>query len=259
MTHARPARAIAVVLGVLALASGSAGCGGSSDGPSKERLGVGAATSLEGALERYAGSYEDADVRLSFAGSDVVAAQIRQGARLDLFAAANTELPEALHRAGLVEEPVEFARNTLVIATPAGSSIESLDELAGRGLHIVIGSRSVPVGAYAHQVLDRLPSDQRGAIERNIRSEEPDASSALAKVVRRAADAAFVYATDVRAAGGAVRAVTIPGNLRPNVSYAAAVPVAARHPAAARRFVRGLLAGRGASALRAAGFLPPDQ
>ena len=59
------------------------------------------------------------DVRLQFAGSDELAAQIRQGVPVDVFAAANTKLPDALAAEGKLEEPVEFASNQLVLAVPA--------------------------------------------------------------------------------------------------------------------------------------------
>ena len=42
------------------------------------------------------------DVELSFAGSDELAAQIRQGGKPDVFAAANTKLPDELHAEGLL-------------------------------------------------------------------------------------------------------------------------------------------------------------
>ena len=41
-------------------------------------------------------------MRLSFAGSDELAAQIRQGVKPDVYAAANTKLPDALHEKGLL-------------------------------------------------------------------------------------------------------------------------------------------------------------
>ena len=60
----------------------------------------------------------DPEVRLSFGGSDELAAQIRQGVRPDVYAAANTKLPEELCAAGLLERPVRFAEERLVIAVP---------------------------------------------------------------------------------------------------------------------------------------------
>ena len=69
--------------------------------------------------------FEDADASFSFAGSDELAAQIRKGARPDVFAAANTKLPDQLHAEDLVEKPAPFAANRLVLAVPAAACARS--------------------------------------------------------------------------------------------------------------------------------------
>ena len=71
-------------------------------------------------------------MRLSFAGSDELAAQIRQGVKPDVYAAANTKLPDALYDEGLLEQPVEFATNTFVLAVPKDSEIDSIDDLTAK-------------------------------------------------------------------------------------------------------------------------------
>src|SRR3712207_4552166 len=88
-----------------------AGCGGSAS--DKPELTVSAAASLKTAITSYA--FGAATVRASFAGSDELAAQIRQGVRPDVFASANTKLPDELFEEGLVEKPVVFAANELVL------------------------------------------------------------------------------------------------------------------------------------------------
>ncbi len=96
------------------------------------RLVVSAAASMTEALEACApefGDQENADVRLSFAGSDELAAQIRQGVKPDVYAAANTRIPGELYDEGLVEQPVEFATNEFVLAVPKDSDIDSIDDL----------------------------------------------------------------------------------------------------------------------------------
>jgi molybdate transport system substrate-binding protein len=196
-------------------------------------------------------------VRTSFAGSDQLAAQIRQGAPAAVFASADTAYPAQLYRAGLVEKPRLFAANRLVIAVPAGSDVSSLADLAKPGIRLVIGDPSVPVGAYTRAVLSRLPTAERREILANVRSEEPQVSSVLAKLEQGAADAGFVYVTDAKAAGDAVKAIALPAPLQPDVAYAAAVVRGSGEEAPARRFLAGLLHGEGAADLRRAGFLPP--
>jgi molybdate transport system substrate-binding protein len=230
------------------------GCGGGADEPTLTVLG---ASSLTEALSKYGGSLEGAEVRNSFAGSDQLAAQIKQGAKADVFASADTGYPAELHREGLVGKPVVFARNRLVVVVPKGSDVSSLGDLARPGTKIVIGDPSVPVGEYAREVLGRLPAREREGILANIRSEEPEVTAVLAKVTSGAADAGFVYVTDAKTVAGAVETVAVPPQLQPDVAYAAAVLSGSDEPELARRYVHGLLRGAGGADLREAGFLPP--
>jgi molybdate transport system substrate-binding protein len=238
----------------LAVVAALAGCGGG-----RPALKVSAAASLKAAFTRYGNAFHGARVAFSFAGSDELAAQIRQGVKPDVFASANTKLPEALHRAGRVERPVAFAANRLVLAAPAAGSVRSLADAAHRGASVVIGAPSVPVGAYTRQALSRLDGGTRSGILRNVRSEEPDVAGIVAKLTQGAADAGFVYVTDVRAAGGRLRAIRLPPRTQPRVVYGIAVVRGAPHATEARAFVLGLLSGAGRRALQAAGFEPPPR
>ena len=248
-------RCLIAAISVTLIAAGVAGCGGSDS----RQLRVSAAASLEPAFTRYADStFPDDEIHQSFAGSDQLAAQIEQGANPDVFASANTQFPEALYRKGLVERPVVFARNRLVLAVPASSTIHSLSAVARPDVSVVIGDPSVPVGSYTREVLGRLPATERSAILANVRSQEPDVSSVVGKLTEGAADAGFVYLTDVHAAGGELRAIQFPADLQPDVAYGIAVVSGAPDPALAQRFVDGLVdGGPGVPFLRGAGFLPP--
>jgi molybdate transport system substrate-binding protein len=238
-----------------------AGCGGGEHRggrPGPPPLIVSAASSLNQAFTAYAKRFPEARAMFSFAGSDQLAAQIEQGLRPDVYAAANTTLPDQLYRRRLVEKPVVFARNRLVLAVPAeGAKVTSLPGLAADGVKIAIGAKGVPIGSYTRAVLARLPAPQREAILANVRSEEPDVAGVTGKLTQGAVDAAFLYASDVRAAGGKLRAIALPDALLPAVAYGAAVVRGARHPAEARAFVAGLLRRNGARALAGAGLQPP--
>ena len=224
-----------------------------------ERVVVSAAASLKRALTDYGEAFEGGDVRLSFAGSDELAAQIRQGIKPDVFAAANTKLPDALFEEGLVERPVTFATNELVLAVPAGSEkVGSLDDLAADGVTIATGAEGVPVGDYTRTVLDRLPRARSAAILGNVRSEEPDVGGIVGKLTQNAVDAGFVYRSDVEGTGGKLEAIELPDRLKPVVEYGVALVKGAPNPAGGQAFVDGLLDGAGAQALRDNGFGPPD-
>jgi molybdate transport system substrate-binding protein len=245
-----------------ACAALAAGCGGDDDdsgGSGRSRLVVSAASSMTEALESCApefGDAENADVRLSFAGSDELAAQIRQGAKVDVYAAANTRLPDELHADGLLDKPVEFASNEFVLAVPKDSDIGSLEDLTKEGTTIVAGSESVPIGAYTRETLAKLPHDEEKAILANFRSNEPDVKGIVGKLTQGAADAGFVYVTDVNATGGDLEAIELPKDLEPQVTYGAGVVTKAQQPELAKKFVDGLTSGDCADALGEAGFGP---
>ena len=237
-----------------------AGCGGDDDeaGTTKPVLKVSAAASLTEGFDALKKDYTAADLRFSFAGSDELAAQIRKGVKPDVFAAANTKLPDALAKENLVDKPVVFATNELVLAVPAeGAEVSSLDDLAKPGTKVAVGSESVPVGEYTRKVLSGLPAAQQKAIEANFRSEEPDVKGVVGKVSQGAVDGGFVYRSDVDAASGKLKAITLPDDLKPTVAYGVAVVKGAKQPAAAKAFIQSLLEGQGKTALTEAGLGPP--
>jgi molybdate transport system substrate-binding protein len=246
------------VAAVLALPLGA--CGGDDDegSPSgdggKPRLVVSAASSMTEALTACSPGFADADVRLSFAGSDELAAQIRRGVKPDVFAAANTKLPSELDREGLLGKPVEFATNELVLAVPKDSLIDSIDDLTAKGVKIAIGSESVPIGSYTRQSLAKLSPAQARAILANVRSNEPDVKGIVGKLTQGAVEAGFVYVTDVNAARERLKAIELPTEVEPHVSYAAGIVEGAKQPEQAQTYLDGLLDGACADALRDAGF-----
>jgi molybdate transport system substrate-binding protein len=252
-------------LGLLLVVFALAGCGGDDGGSSGSGSGapsgdltVSAAASLKEAFTEYSGSFaEQAKMHVSFAGSDALAAQIRKGIRPDVFAAANTKLPDALYSEGLVEKPVVFAGNRLVIAVPPDTEIKSVEDLAKPGTKIAIGSEGVPVGDYTRTLLGKLDPATRDAIMKNVRSEEPDVKGVVGKVSQGAVDAGFVYVTDVVAARGDLAHVDLPAELDPSVSYGIAIVKGGKNPDAAKKFVDGLLSGEGAKIMHDAGFTPP--
>jgi molybdate transport system substrate-binding protein len=251
---------LAALLAAAVLPAAGCGSGGDAKGTASDRpdLVVSAAASLKGAFTRYGEQFTPARARFSFAGSDELAAQIRQGVKPDVFASANTKLPALLFAEGLVERPTVFTANRLVLAVPArAAKVRSLGDLTRPGIVIAVGSPSVPVGSYTRGVLSRLPGGERRAILAHVRSEEPDVAGVVGKLTQGAVDAGFVYITDVKAAGGRLRAIGLPSGLQPRVAYGVAIVKGARHPQQAGAFVRGLVSGAGQRDLRAAGFEPP--
>lgn len=244
---------MAALAAAVLLAGCESGTGGrGANGP----LTVSAASSLQRALAAY-GERISPSPRFSFGGSDELATQIRQGVKPDVFVAANKKLPAALFAERLVEKPVVFAANRLVLAIPAGTTrVRTLADVKRPGVRLAVGSPSVPVGTYTRAVLARLGAAKSRQILANVRSQEPDVKGIVGKLVQGAVDAGFVYATDVRAAGGKLVEIALPDALHPQAAYAAAVVQGTHRRAQAVRFVAALREGDGQSELRRAGFEP---
>ncbi len=240
--------------------SSSSTSSASTGSASKPDLTVSAAASLKEAFTKYGQQFSAANVHYSFGGSDILAAQIEQGVKPDVFASANTKLPLMLYAKGLVEKPTVFAANKLVIAVPAGSTkVRSISDLEKPGVTIAIGSATVPIGSYTRKVLAKLPPAESKAVLANVRSEEADVSGIVGKLSEGAVDAGFTYVTDVEATHGKLTAIPLPASLQPVVAYGAAVVKGTAHPSEAQQFIAGLLSGQGQADLQEAGFLPPPK
>jgi molybdate transport system substrate-binding protein len=236
----------AVVVFVLA----AAGCGGDGEAGGNGELTVYAAASLADVLPAI-----DSSPRYSFAGSDELATQIREGAPADVYAAASTKYPDELFDEGLVEEPEVFATNRLVLVVPSDNpaGIEEVGDIARPGTKLVLAAEGVPVGDYARTVLASLGLDDALS---NVVSNEEDVKGVLAKVSIGEADAGFVYATDA-ATTDDVSVIEIPKAAQPPIEYAVAVVASKSNEAGARAFVDKLLGPDGRQALEAAGFGVP--
>ncbi len=183
---------IAAVLGAaLVLLAPSAGAQ-----PAAGRLTIYAASSLTEVFPRI-----DGKPAYSFAGSNQLALQVRQGAPADVFASASPSYTQSLYRARLVEKPRTFGANALMLAVPRSNpaGLRSVYDLRRKDLKLVIGSAAVPIGSYTRQVLRKLGLTD---VLSKVVSEEPDVKSIVGKLALGEADAGFVYRTDVRAAGG---------------------------------------------------------
>jgi molybdate transport system substrate-binding protein len=196
----------------------------------------------------------DSHQQYSFGGSNALSAQIRQGAPADVFASANTAIPQQLYDEGLVEKPVVFTRNALIMIVPKANParLHSVYDLRHDGVKLVVAAPGVPVGDYTRTVLHNLGLDSALS---NVVSNETDVREVLAKVALGEADAGFVYTTDARTVRGKVATIGIRWSAQPIVQYAVAVVRSSSHKAAARAFVAKLLRPTAQKQLQAAGFL----
>src|SRR5690606_14033457 len=119
---------------------------------SAEPITISAAASLQGAFEQISEEFtaENPEVQInaiSYDGSSTLATQILEGANVDVFASADERNMSEVTEAGIGDEPVIFASNTLVIAVPQDNpaNIDSLEDLADATT--VLCAAQVPCGA----------------------------------------------------------------------------------------------------------------
>jgi len=242
-----------------------AGC--TRGGQTQQTITVFAAASLTEAFRAIERAYElehpEHDVELNFAGSQLLATQLLEGAPGLVFASAD---PVQLDRVG-AERPLASRRgvatNRIVIVVPAGSAIMTVWDLADPGRRVVLAGEAVPAGRYARLALLGSPLDSvdlRGGVERNLVSNETDVRAVVAKVRLGEADAGMAYATDVLGDPQLeLRELSPPFTVEP-ARYELAVIADGREQAlrdAGMQFVEFVSSPTGQAILAAHGFGPP--
>jgi molybdate transport system substrate-binding protein len=215
-----------------------------------EPLTIYAAASLTDVLRSF-----DGGQRYSFAGSNTLETQIRNGAPADIFASAAPLNTQRLFASGHVQKPVTFTSNRLALIVPRSNpaEIRSIYDLRRKPVKLVIAGAAVPVGAYTRTVLRKMGLS---SVLSKVVSQETDVRAVTTKVALGEADAGFVYVTDARAVADRVTVVRIPAWAQPRVRYEIAVVSSSTRRAAAQAWIRALLSARGQAALRSFGFLP---
>jgi len=239
---------LALSLLVVALAVASALAAGART--QSDPLTIYAAASLTDVFRTF-----DPSQRYSFAGSNTLETQIRNGAPADIFASAAPLNTQRLFGQGIVERPVTFTANRLALIVPKDNpaGIRSIYDLKRKPVKLVIAGAAVPVGSYTRIVLRKMGLT---SVLSKVVSQESDVRAVTGKVALGQADAGFVYVTDARAVADRVSTIRIPAWAQPRVRYEIAVVLRSTRKAAAQAWIRAILSERGQAALRNAGFLP---
>ena len=188
--------------------------------PPRLCLPIHAASSLVDVLGEFEDHFEAThphiDVLLSFAGSQVLRLQIEEGASAALFFSANSEHMRALESSGKIVRSEVFAHNRLALVVPEDNpaGIERFEDLVKTNA-LSVGTRQVPIGVYARQVIRAADRHYGAGFEEKvlsaIASEETNVRLVRARVELGQADAGFVYDTDAMSRG--LRRIDIPTEL----------------------------------------------
>jgi len=212
--------------------------------PPQEPVLVSAAISLTDALLEIERAYTAAGggpLRFNFAGSNVLARQIVNGAPADLFISADLVQMQHVEQAGALapgsSSGHSLLSNSLAIVTPpAGAPIRTVRDLVRPSVRrIAIGDpAAVPAGFYARQYLERA-----GLWEALQPKLLPlvNVRAALAAVESGGADAAIVYHSDAAASNKVVLGFVVPDSEAPRIVYPAAIMKAAKNRAGAEKFL----------------------
>ncbi|MGW7439739.1 molybdate ABC transporter substrate-binding protein [Streptomyces sp. NPDC054849] len=211
-----------------------------------------AASSLTDVFKTAAAAYEKAHpgtkITFSFAGSQELAAQVKQGAPADALVTADTKTMDGLKAE--TGDATVIAKNRLVIAAGKGNpfKVDELRDLADTKIKVVLAAPEVPVGRYSKQILDAQK------IEVKPVSQEPNVRAVLSKVELGEADAGLVYRTDSVKSGDKIVAVEIPDDQNAVASYPAATLKQSENAEAAAAFVAWLTTPEAQKILQDAGF-----
>ena len=224
--------------------------------PAAELL-VFAAASLSDVLQEIAKEYQKSagdKVVYSFASSSLLARQIAEGARADLFLSADEEKMDALEKQGLIKSSTRrsLLSNTLVVVVAKESplAMHSPADLKQVERVAVAEPNTVPAGIYARRYFEKIVMWKNLQVipTENVRG-------ALAAVESGNAGAGIVYKTDAAISAKVRIAWEAPPSDDLRISYAAAVLNEGRQPAAAEAFLKYLLGPESTRAFERFGFI----
>ena len=214
-------------------------------GCSEERSGteeivVLSAASMTDAVEALADSFEAAyphwHVVHGVAATSVLARQIEQGVRADIFFSANREwIDHLIGKRRVAGQPADILANRLVVVGPTGTKpLDALTDLGALGRIALADPEHVPAGLYARSGLECAGLWDTVA-DRVLPT--LDVRAALVAVRSGAAEAAVVYASDVHVTSSVDVILAWPQNCAPEIRHVVALLRSAPNKEGAERFM----------------------
>jgi molybdate transport system substrate-binding protein len=225
---------------------------------------------LTGAMSEIAAIYENKSnttVKFNFDGVPALRAQIEEGAYADVLVSANIKHMKALQLEGFMDNKTVriFAQNKVAIIVPNDNpaNITNFTDLARPGVKILMGTKELPAGDYAQQVLDKLANDSsfgpeyKQAVLANVVSQETTVNRVVSKVSLGEADAGFAFISDVSPQmAGKVTKILIPDRYNVVGDFPVGVLSQSKNPAEAQAFIDEIMSEEGQTILDKYGFIP---
>ena len=215
-------------------------CG--SHGSAQTKLTLSAAASVKDGIAEIEDAYKHSHVNVeftnNFGSSGTLAAQIDQGAPVDIFIAAAAKPMDDLEAKGLIVAGTRrnLLQNTLVLIAPLDSRIRDFQGLKDKSIRLIaLGDpAAVPAGQYGKQTLLSFHLWEQLSAKFVLGK---DVRQVLTYVETGNADAGLVYATDAQGSGKVRVVATAPESAHDPIVYPVAVVKGSRNEEASRRFV----------------------
>jgi len=189
-----------------------------------------AAASMKTALDQVAADFSrdtGHEVQISYAGSNVLARQIIEGAPAHVFISAAVNWMDEVEKAGLIEDRADLLGNSLVLVAGADAG-KPVDLAPGLDLAGMLdGGRlsmalvdAVPAGQYGQAALQHL--GLWDSVAPSV-AEADNVRAALVLVSRGEAPFGIVYGTDAAADPAVTVVGTFPADSHPPITYPAAL------------------------------------
>ena len=233
----------------------------------REELAIFAASSLRETFDDLKLAFESTtphtDIKINYAATSTLRAQVEHGAKADIFASANDKQIAKLSTGGYTSgNPVAFAQNDLVLVVSKKTpNIDSFTDILTPGLKIVTALPEVPIGEYTLIAIREIDSSGYYGKEfptnltQNIVSRETNVRSMLSRVVLGEVDAAIVYSTDIsKQLDSSVKRIAFPIELNIKPTYSIVTLEQHDRKKVAGEFIAFLSSSKGAEILVANGF-----
>lgn len=220
---------------------------------------VSAAISLKEALADIAVQFqkdENCAVTFNYASTGELAAQLKNGAPVDVFISASPELIDQLSQQHIVESSTvsEIARNKLVMISSPKKNFHVPSDLEKAETISIGNPQTVPAGTYAAQALRSYKLYNELLAKKKLVFAE-NARQVLTYVEQGDADAGIVYNTDAQLCSGCKIFFEIPKSATGSVVYKAGIVSDSKTHSLAVKFMSKLQSSSAKEILKRKGFL----